>query len=255
MPDSTPERPVLDIREATKFFGGLCAVKNFSLGLPENALWGLIGPNGAGKSALLNCISGFYQAQRGEITFGGTVLTHLPVHKVVKEGIARTFQHPRLCPDLSVLDNIIAGMHLFARENTLAQMLWFGPALREEIRLRREAEKFLSLLRMESLGHATAGSLPHGLRKKVELIRALALQPRLLLLDEPMSGMSAEEKDEVAAIGCGAHYGGGGISGRRPPRSVVGGGSLGEVAPFLILLMVLFIRPFGVFGLKEIERV
>ena len=223
---------ILSVEGLTLSFGGLNALRDVSFEVFDSDFFAIIGPNGAGKSALLNCISGFYQAQRGEITFGGTVLTHLPVHKVVKEGIARTFQHPRLCPDLSVLDNIIAGMHLFARENTLAQMLWFGPALREEIRLRREAEKFLSLLRMESLGHATAGSLPHGLRKKVELIRALALQPRLLLLDEPMSGMSAEEKDEVAAIGCGAHYGGGGISGRRPPRSVVGGGASEKWLPF-----------------------
>jgi len=179
-------------------FGRLAALSDVSFEILRGDLLALIGPNGAGKTSALNCLSGFYRPRRGHIYFQGRDLTRTPTHQIARLGIARTFQNIALYTGMTALDNLMAARHIHMKQSTLASALYFGPAHREEIEHRRAVEEIIDFLEMEAIRKTVVGALPHGLRKRVELGRALALEPTLLLLDEPMSGMNVEEKEDMA---------------------------------------------------------
>ncbi len=179
-------------------FGDLVALDGVGLEVCDGEILAIIGPNGAGKTALLNCINGFYKPWKGKITFNGFEITQLPPYKIAKLGISRTFQNLALYSGASTLENVLTGRHFKTNENFLLQMAWFGPARREEIKQRRTVEEILDFLEIQHIRHARVGGLPYGLRKRVELARALALEPTLLLVDEPMTGMNREEKEDMA---------------------------------------------------------
>lgn len=179
-------------------FGGVFALNDVSLDVRENEILAIIGPNGAGKTALLNCINGFYKPQGGEIYYGGNKITRMRPDKLAKLGIARTFQNIELYGGLSTQDNIMAARHVLMKQNFIAGALYFGWALREEIRQRRAVEEIIDFLEMAPMRKRVVGVLPYGMQKRVELGRALALEPQILLLDEPMAGMNLEEKEDIA---------------------------------------------------------
>lgn len=179
-------------------FGDLVALDGVGLEVYDAEILAIIGPNGAGKTALLNCINGFYKPWKGKIIFDDAEISRLPPHKIAKLGISRTFQNLALYSGASTLENVLTGRHNQTRENFFLQMAWFGPARKEEIRQRRVVEEILDFLEIQHIRHIQVGSLPYGLRKRVELARALALEPTLLLVDEPMTGMNREEKEDMA---------------------------------------------------------
>jgi len=179
-------------------FGGVKALSDFSLDIRDNEILAIIGPNGAGKTCILNCISGFYKPQKGEIHYAGQRLTRIRPDRASKLGLARTFQNIELFTGLSTLDNIMAARHVLMKQNFLSSALYFGPAQHEEIRHRKTVENIIDFLEIASIRKQTVGTLPYGMRKRVELGRALALEPKVLLLDEPMAGMNLEEKEDIA---------------------------------------------------------
>ncbi len=179
-------------------FGGVRALDRVSLDIRDNEILAVIGPNGAGKTALLNCINGFYKPQQGEIYFHGQRITRMRPDKLAKLGIARTFQNIELYTGLSTQDNIMAARHVLMRRGFVAGALYFGPARREEIDNRRTVEEIIDFLEIGPIRKTIVHVLPYGLRKRVELGRALALEPEVLLLDEPMAGMNLEEKEDIA---------------------------------------------------------
>ena len=179
-------------------FGGVNALSGVSLEVKSDEILAIIGPNGAGKTALLNCISGFYKPQKGEIYFHGTKITRQRPDKLAKMGIARTFQNIELYTGLSTQDNIMAARHVFMKQNFVTGAIYFGWSRREEIKHRRIVEEIIDFLEIQSIRKQPVGALPYGLRKRVELGRALALEPKVLLLDEPMAGMNLEEKEDIA---------------------------------------------------------
>ena len=179
-------------------FAGISALLYVSLEARQGEILAIIGPNGAGKTSLLNCINNFYRPDRGRIIFEGHDLTRLPPHRIAQLGIARTFQNIALYTGLSTLDNLMAARHIHMRAGFLQSLLYWGPAQREDIAHRQVVEEIIDFLEIEHIRKAIVGTLPYGLRKRVELGRALAMEPRLLLLDEPMSGMSQEEKEDMA---------------------------------------------------------
>jgi len=179
-------------------FGNLAALSEVSFEINEAEILAIIGPNGAGKTALLNCISGFYRPQKGEIIYENKKLNKLPSYKIAELGIARTFQNMQLYTGLTTLDNLMAARHIHLKPNFLAGALYFGPEHKKEIQHRYIVESIIDLLDMQDIRKKVVGSLPYGQRKKVDLGRALALEPKLLLLDEPMAGMNAEEKEDMA---------------------------------------------------------
>jgi branched-chain amino acid transport system ATP-binding protein len=183
----------LDLR-----FGGMMALSGVSLEVKDGEILAIIGPNGAGKTCTLNCINGFYRPQRGEIFFQGKRITPLPPHRIAELGISRTFQNIELFTGLNTLDNLMAARHIHMRRGALAGFLYFGPMRREEIAHRKIVEDIIDFLELEPARKRTVGLLPYGLRKRVELGRALALEPKMLLLDEPMAGMNVEEKEDMA---------------------------------------------------------
>lgn len=193
----------LQVQDLYLAFGGLEALVEISVEVREGEILAIIGPNGAGKTALLNCINGFYRPQRGDIIFSGETITrktitHLASHKIAKLGISRTFQNIQLYTGLTSLDNLMAARHLHLKPNFLAGALYFGWEHDKEIRHRRVVEDIIDFLEMEPIRKKVVGSLPYGQRKRVDLGRALALEPKLLLLDEPMAGMNVEEKEDMA---------------------------------------------------------
>ncbi|MEJ2096031.1 MAG: ABC transporter ATP-binding protein [Deltaproteobacteria bacterium] len=192
------EQVKLRIEKLFLSFGGVFALNDVSLDVRENEILAIIGPNGAGKTALLNCINGFYKPQKGEIYFKGRKVARMRPDKLAKQGIARTFQNIELYSGLSTQDNIMAARHVLMKQNFLTGALYFGRALREEISHRRVVEKIIDFLEMAPMRKKTVGVLPYGMQKRVELGRALALEPEVLLLDEPMAGMNAEEKEDIA---------------------------------------------------------
>jgi branched-chain amino acid transport system ATP-binding protein len=179
-------------------FGGVSALVDLSIAIRDNEILAIIGPNGAGKTALLNCINGFYKPQRGEIYYDGRRITRMRPDKLAKLGIARTFQNIELYTGLSTQDNIMAARHVLMKRNFIADALYFGWAHREEIEHRQTVEEIIDFLEIGPIRKKVVGALPYGLRKRVELGRALALEPKVLLLDEPMAGMNLEEKEDIA---------------------------------------------------------
>jgi len=179
-------------------FGGVFALDKVSLDVRDNEILAIIGPNGAGKTALLNCINGFYKPQEGEIYFNGKKITRMRPDKLTKLGIARTFQNIELYKGLSTQDNIMAARHVLMKQNFVTGALYLGWALQEEIRHRRAVEEIIDFLEMAPERKRVVGVLPYGMQKRVELGRALALEPKVLLLDEPMAGMNLEEKEDIA---------------------------------------------------------
>ena len=190
-------RPLLEVDGISVRFGALLALNRLSLTIPRGEIAAIIGPNGAGKTTLLNCISGFYHPYEGVIRFAGRDRTHLRPPDVAALGIARTFQNVALFRGMSVLDNIMTGRVLAMRGNFLLQALWWGPARREELAHRAFVERIIDFLEIQAIRKTPAGRLPYGLQKRVELARALAAEPQLLLLDEPMAGMNVEEKEDM----------------------------------------------------------
>ena len=179
-------------------FGGVKALIDVNLEVKENEILAIIGPNGAGKTCILNCINSFYKPQKGEIYFDGRRITRMRPDKVAKLGIARTLQNIELYTGLSTLDNIMAARHVHIKRSFLADALYFGWALREEIEHRKTAEDIIDFLEIGSVRKSVIGALPYGMRKRIELGRALAMEPKILLLDEPMAGMNLEEKEDIA---------------------------------------------------------
>ena len=189
--------PLLEVEEISVRFGALLALNGVSLGIPRGEIAAIIGPNGAGKTTLLNCISGFYQPASGRIVFAGRDRTRLSPPDVAELGIARTFQNVALFRGMSVLDNIMTGRVLKMRGSFLLDALWWGPARRQELAHRAFVERIIDFLEIQAIRKTPAGLLPYGLQKRVELARALAAEPQLLLLDEPMAGMNVEEKEDM----------------------------------------------------------
>jgi branched-chain amino acid transport system ATP-binding protein len=179
-------------------FGGVRALIDVSMDVMDNEILAIIGPNGAGKTALLNCINGFYKPQKGEIYYERQQITRMRPDKLAKLGIARTFQNIELYTGLSTQDNIMAARHVLMKQNFLTGALFLGWALQEEIKHRRTVEEITDFLEMAPMRKKIVGVLPYGIRKRVELGRALALEPKVLLLDEPMAGMNIEEKEDIA---------------------------------------------------------
>ena len=178
-------------------FGGVKALDKVSFDVRTREILAIIGPNGAGKSSMLNCINGFYHPQEGAITFKGERRQQMQTHEAALQGIARTFQNIALFKGMSTLDNIMTGRNLKMKRNFLWQALYFGPALKEEMEHRAVVENVIDFLEIESIRKTPVGRLPYGLQKRVELGRALAAEPDLLLLDEPMAGMNYEEKEDM----------------------------------------------------------
>ena len=179
-------------------FGGVLSLNNLSFELGSKEILALIGPNGAGKTSVLNCISGFYKPQEGQIFFEDQDLVKMPPDKIAQLGIARTFQHIELYAGLSTLDNLMAARHIHMKYNPLWGMLYPRMVKKEEIKHRQVVEEIIDLLDLQPIRYSIVGMLPYGLRKRVDLGRALALEPRVLLLDEPMAGMNLEEKEDMA---------------------------------------------------------
>jgi len=188
----------LEVRNVDLNFGGISALSDLSFEYKEADILAIIGPNGAGKTALLNCISGFYKPQVGKILYGNTDLVKLPPYKIAKMGIARTFQNIELYPGMNTINNIMTGRHMLFKSNALTQFFYFGRAHKEELKHREFVEDIIDFLEIEHIRYKIIAELPYGLRKRVELGRALALQPSLLLLDEPMAGMNLDEKEDMA---------------------------------------------------------
>jgi branched-chain amino acid transport system ATP-binding protein len=196
--DTASKETVLRIDDVSLSFGGVNALSSVSLDVKSNEILALIGPNGAGKTALLNCISGFYKPQRGDIYFHENKITLQRPDKLARMGIARTFQNIELYTGLSTQDNIMAARHVFMKQTFVDGAIYFGRSRREEIRHRQTVEEIIDFLEIQSIRKQVVGALPYGLRKRVELGRALALEPKVLLLDEPMAGMNLEEKEDIA---------------------------------------------------------
>ena len=199
--------PLLEVDGVSLRFGGVKALTDISFTVTQGHVHAIIGPNGAGKSSMLNCISGIYHPQEGEIrlqtaTAEGerkhSTLTQLPPYKIARLGVARSFQNIELFSHLTVLENLMLGRHIHMKHSVAASMLWFGPARKQEIAHRQLVEEVIDLLQLQAYRSKPVGALAYGIQKRVELGRALCIQPALLLLDEPMAGMNAEEKEDMA---------------------------------------------------------
>jgi branched-chain amino acid transport system ATP-binding protein len=187
----------LEIQGLHLAFGGVVAVKDIDLSVHTGELMAIIGPNGAGKTSLLNCITGFYHPQKGKIIFNGKDITHLHTHELVGVGIGRTFQNIELFPGMTVLANMTLARHIHCHYSFIQSFLFSGAVRKEEIRHRQILEEIIDFLEMQAIRGKNVGSLPYGMMKRVELGRALALEPSLLILDEPFAGMNLEEKEDM----------------------------------------------------------
>ena len=190
--------PQLEIDSVSLDFGGVRALSNVCFNIYPGTIQAIIGPNGAGKTSLLNCISGLYRPQHGAIRFEGRNIIGMAPHAIARLGIARSFQNIELFRHMTVLDNLMLGRHIHMRSGVLSGGLYWGRAQRVVIAHREVVELVIDLLEIQSIRKKTVGTLPYGLQKRVELGRALAMSPRLLLLDEPMAGMNSEEKEDMA---------------------------------------------------------
>jgi branched-chain amino acid transport system ATP-binding protein len=189
---------LLEIREVSKRFGGVHALAEVSFDVRPGEILSVIGPNGAGKTTLLNCVSGVFHPDRGALRLGGEDISRLAPPKVAARGVARTFQNIALFRGMTVVDNLMLGRHLHMRNGVLSSLAFWGPARREEVAHRKTVEDIIDFLEIEAIRKRPVGSLPYGLQKRVELGRALALHPKVLLLDEPMGGTNHEEKEDMA---------------------------------------------------------
>ena len=196
--ENVAKKTRIRIDRLSLYFGGVKALTDIDIEIRDKEILAIIGPNGAGKTCVLNCINGFYKPQAGEIHFDGRKITRIRPDKAARMGLARTFQNIELYTGLNTLDNIMAARHVLMKQNALASALYFGWAHKEEVIHRRTVEDIIDFLEIESIRKNIVGMLPYGMRKRVELGRALALEPKVLLLDEPMAGMNLEEKEVIA---------------------------------------------------------
>ena len=193
-----PGDVLMQVKNVSLRFGGVKAITDISFDVRKGEIRAIIGPNGAGKTSMLNVINGFYTPQDGTIEFRGQERSAVKQNDETTQGIARTFQNVALFKGMSTLDNIMTGRSVLMRRNLFWQMLWHGPALDEEIAHRRKVEEIIDFLEIQHIRRTLVGKLPYGLQKRVELARALAMEPALLLLDEPMAGMNLEEKEDMS---------------------------------------------------------
>jgi branched-chain amino acid transport system ATP-binding protein len=189
---------VMELKNITLRFGGVVAIKDISFDIRQGEIRAIIGPNGAGKSSMLNVISGFYNPQEGDVIYKGYKRPKMAPYKVSRMGIARTFQNIALFEGMSVLDNIMTGRMHHMKAGFLSQAMWWGKAAREEDKNREAVEKIIDFLEIQAIRKTPVARLPYGLKKRVELARALAAEPQILLLDEPMAGMNVEEKEDMS---------------------------------------------------------
>ena len=189
---------LLDVEDLHLSFAGVIAIDGVDFHVDEGELFAIIGPNGAGKTSIFNCLNGVYRPQRGSITFGGKNVVRMKPNKIARLGIARTFQNIELFENLTVLDNILLGRHLHFTYGPLAAGIYAGRARKQEIAHRAKAEDIIDFLEIPAYRKSLVGMLPYGIQKRVELGRALAMEPRLLLLDEPVAGMNVEETEDIA---------------------------------------------------------
>jgi len=189
---------ILDVHHISLAFGGVKALTDISFDVREHEIRAIIGPNGAGKSSMLNCINGVYQPQQGTIALRGQTFKHMNSRQVAEMGVARTFQNLALFKGMSVLDNIMTGRNLKMKSNLFMQALRIGPAQREEAEQRLFVERIIDFLEIQPYRKTPVGRMPYGLQKRVDLGRALAMEPQVLLLDEPMAGMNVEEKQDMS---------------------------------------------------------
>lgn len=201
-PDDSPKARIgevlLSVEDVSLAFGGVKAISGVSFDIRQGEIRAIIGPNGAGKTSMLNVINGFYHPQQGRITFKGQTRSRMRPYEAATGGIARTFQNVALFRGMSALDNIMAGRTLKMNVKFFWQLFRHGPAVREEVEHRRFVEEIIDFLKIQDIRRTPVGRLPYGLQKRVELGRALAMQPELLLLDEPMAGMNLEEKEDMS---------------------------------------------------------
>lgn len=190
-------RALLDVHRLVLRFDGVTAIDDVSFQVTRGELLGLIGPNGAGKTSVFNCLTGIYRPASGRIVLDGRDITALRPHHIARLGLVRTFQNVEVFPTMTVLDNLLLGRFNHSRIGVLAGALWEGWAVRDEVRQRRKVEEIADLLEIQALRHQPVGSLPYGLQKRVELGRALAMEPKVLLLDEPVAGMNQEETEDM----------------------------------------------------------
>jgi branched-chain amino acid transport system ATP-binding protein len=188
---------ILAVENISLAFGGVQALSDVSFDVRKHEVRAIIGPNGAGKSSMLNVINGVYHPQQGSVNFRGNIRRSVNAHEAAASGIARTFQNIALFKGMSVLDNLMTGRNLKMRTGFLAQAIWWGPARSDELEHRRKVEEVIDFLEIQHIRKTPVGRLPYGLQKRVELGRALAAEPNLLLLDEPMAGMNIEEKQDM----------------------------------------------------------
>ena len=196
--ENPPPRHALIVENISLRFGGVTALSNVSFTCHKGEIFAIIGPNGAGKTSMLNSICGLYHPQEGTITYGTTNLVKTSPHHLPKLGIARSFQNIELFSHMTVLDNLMLGRHVHMRKNIFSALFYWGAGQREEIKQREFVEQVIDLLEIQNIRKQLVGALSYGLQKRVELGRALAINPSLLLLDEPMAGMNAEEKEDIA---------------------------------------------------------
>ena len=189
---------VMEMKNITLRFGGVVAIKDISFDIREGEIRAIIGPNGAGKSSMLNVINGFYHPQEGEVWYKGARRGNLKPYQIAYQGVARTFQNIALFKGMTTLDNIMTGRLTHMKTGLVSQMIWSGKAEREEVENREIVEKIIDFLEIQPIRKTPVGRLPYGLQKRVELGRALAAEPSLLLLDEPMAGMNIEEKEDMS---------------------------------------------------------
>jgi len=194
--NSSPYKLV--VQDLSLSFGGLQALKDINIEVKEKEILAIIGPNGAGKTSLINAITRFYHPQRGVILFNGVDITKLPPYRIAKLGIARTFQNVALYSGLSTIDNLMAARHVLMKGNFFTGGIYLGWGQREEVTHRKAVEEIIDFLEIQVIRKQIVANLPYGLRKRVDLGRALALEPKILLLDEPMAGMNVEEKEDMA---------------------------------------------------------
>ncbi|WP_166417632.1 ABC transporter ATP-binding protein [Cochlodiniinecator piscidefendens] len=189
---------MMEMKNITLRFGGVVAIKDISFDIREGEIRAIIGPNGAGKSSMLNVISGFYTPSEGEVWYQGATRPMMKPYEIARQGVARTFQNIALFEGMTVLDNVMTGRLTKMKSGLLSQAMWWGKAQAEEIVNREQVEKVIDFLEIQNIRKTPVGRLPYGLKKRVELARALAAEPKLLLLDEPMAGMNVEEKEDMS---------------------------------------------------------